>query len=248
MPEPKTCTAGCRARLARSTALGMLLLAAPAAASAQALEPLFSGYITLTSDYRHRGLSESGGEPSLQIGGDYQHSSGFFAGAWAARVDYAQPVDDSSTRLKVGYYLGVSKRVSRWSFTASAVHYAYPGLVYDYDYDEVSATAAFRDRLFFTAAYLDEPFARRASAFYSEIGTQLPLAHGLEVGATIGRLASSDSRLEYTHWNVGLSKTFARRIGVDLRYYDGSRYLSNAIATTEADSWVLSASYGFGSR
>jgi uncharacterized protein (TIGR02001 family) len=248
MLKPRSRTADVRARHARRAALGLLLVAAPAVAGAQGLEPLVSGYVTLTSDYRHRGLSESGGEFSFQVGGDYQHATGFFAGAWAARIDYAQPAADASTRFKVGYYVGLSKRVARWSLTATAVHYAYPGLAYDYDYDEVSATAGFRDRLFVTAAYVDEPFGRRASALYGEIGTAWPLAHGLELGATIGRLASSDSRLAYTHWNLGLSRTFARRLGVDLRYYDGSRYLSNAIATTDADSWVLSASYGFGSR
>src|SRR5690606_18975431 len=111
-----------------------------------------------------------------------------------------------------------------------------------------STTAGFRDRVFFTAAYIDDYLARGASALYSEIGTALPLPHGVEIGATIGRLSSSDSRLEYTHWNLGFSKTFARRIGVDLRYYDGDRYLPSPIATASADSWVLSASYGFRSN
>lgn len=252
MSEPKRRPAPrgapCRTHLA-CVAAAMAALCAPATAPfAQALEPVVSGYVTLASDYRHRGLSESRGKASFQVGADYQHASGFFAGAWAARIDYAQPVHDSSTRFKLGYYVGVSKRVSRWSWTASAIRYTYPGIAYDYDYNELSATAGFRDRVFVTAAYIDDLYARDESAFYSEVGAALPLRHGLELGATLGRMTSSASELEYTHWNIGLSKTFARRLGVDVRYHDGSRYVSNAIATTNADAWVVSASYGFRSR
>lgn len=233
-----------RARVAAAAAM----LCAPAALSAQTLEPLLSGYVTVTTDYRHRGLSESSGEPSLQVGVDYQRANGLFTGAWAARIDYAQPTEDASTRFKVGYYLGVSKRIGRWSWTATAVRYNYPGLAYDYDYSELSATVGFRDRLFFTTAYIDDVFGRGRSGVYGEVGAALPLPRGLELGGTLGRLGSSAPQLEYTHWNIGLSKTFARRIGIDLRYYDTDRDVWNAVATTNAESWVLSASYGFRSR
>lgn len=251
MPEPKRLDvqrrAPCRSGPARVVvAAALCVLTTPL--SAQVPEPIVSGYVTVASDYRHRGLSESSGGPSLQLGADYQHANGLFAGTWAARIDYAHPAHSSSTRFKVGYYVGISKRISRWSWAATAVRYTYPGLAYDYDYNELSATAGFRDRIFVTAAYIDDLFGRGASAFYSEVGTTLPLPHGLELGATLGRVTSSSPQLEYTHWNVGLSKTFARRLGIDLRYHDGSRYLSNAVATTAADAWVVSASYGFRSR
>lgn len=236
-------------RMAHCVPLVAVLCGAPLAADAQALQPLISGYVTVTSDYRHRGLSESAGEASLQAGTDYQHASGAFAGVWAARIDYAHSASgDSATRFKVGYYAGVSRRVARWSWNVAVVHYAYPGLPYDYDYNELSATVGFRDRVFVTAAHLDGLFARDAAAFYREVGTALPLPLGLELGATVGRLTSSASSLEYSHWNLGLSRLFRQRIGVDIRYHDGSRYLSNAIATTDADSWVISASYGFRAR
>jgi uncharacterized protein (TIGR02001 family) len=249
MPGPNSRRASDRRgrRFRRIAALGAVLAMPPDMLLAQALEPLVSGYVTVTSDYRHRGISESGGESSIHVGADYQHANGFFAGAWAAQVDYSRSAE-SATRFKIGYYAGFSKRIARWSLAAAAVRYTYPGLAYDYDYNELSTTAGFRDRVFFTAAYIDDLLARGSSALYSEVGTALPLPHGMELGATIGRLASSDRRLEYTHWNLGLSKTFARRIGIDLRYYDGHRYLLNRIATASADSWVLSASYGFRSK
>lgn len=252
MPEPKRLDAVCLALRGSArmyvAAIVAVLCVLPVPLAAQIPEPIVSAYVTVASDYRHRGLSESSSGPSLQLGADYQHASGFFAGTWAARIDYVHPAYESSTRFKVGYYAGISRRISRWSWTATAVHYTYPGNAYDYDYSELSATAGFRDRLFVTASYIDDLFARDASAFYSEIGTALPLPKGFELGATLGRVTSSEPQLEYTHWNIGLSKTFARRVGIDVRYHDGSRYLSNPIATTAADAWVVSASYGFRSR
>src|SRR5690606_17723495 len=167
-PSAMSCTPSRSSKRARVAAAAAMLCAAPATLSAQTLEPLLSGYVTLTTDYRHRGLSESSGEPSLQAGVDYQRANGLFAGAWAARIDYAQPSEDSSTRFKIGYYLGVSKRIGRWSWTATAVRYTYPGLAYDYDYGELSATVGFRDRLFFTTAYIDDVFGRDRSAVYGE--------------------------------------------------------------------------------
>lgn len=226
-----------------------MLIAASSCVHAQPVEPLVSGYITLATDYRRRGVSESSGKTAVQLGGDFQHTSGFFTGAWAARIDYAHLDDADSARLKIGYYAGYSGTITRWSWAATAVRYAYPGSTYDYDYGELSATVGYRSRLFLTASYIDDLFGRGASAVHSEVGTALPLPRGLEIGATLGRIVSADERLEYTHWNVGLSKVFSRRFGLDLRYYDTNRrYLMSPVATAEPDSWVLSASYGFGTR
>ena len=47
----------------------------------------FSAYATLTSDYPHRGISQTDESAALQVGVDYQHGSGFFAGGWVSNVD-----------------------------------------------------------------------------------------------------------------------------------------------------------------
>lgn len=246
-----TRTAQRSAGLGTGRRIAMLAAAAMSAASgaagAQPREPLVSGYVTLTSDYRQRGLSESRGKPSLEIGGDFQHRSGFFAGAWAARIETSpDDGDDTVGRYKAAYYAGYTRRISRWSWTASAARYAYPGsgTTIDYDYDELSATVAYRDRVFATASYVGDLFSQ-ANGWYGEIGLVFPLPKGLELGATLGRLDASRPALDYTHWNAGVSRTFARRIAVDVRRYDTSRYYSNAVATTRGDSWVVSASYAF---
>ena len=47
----------------------------------------FSGYVQGVSDYRFRGYSLSGGDPALQGTINLNHSSGFYAGAWASSLD-----------------------------------------------------------------------------------------------------------------------------------------------------------------
>lgn len=227
-----------------------LCSAATGVCRAELLEPMVSGYATISSDYRYRGLSEGRGEPSLQLGLDTQHRSGFFGGVWAARVEHAViPTPATRTQTKVGYYAGLSRRVAAdWSLTATITRYIYPGAYVDYDHTDISASAAFRDKLFFLLTHSDDLFASGTGAYSGEVGFAWPLPYALEVSAAVGKLDSPDLGIGYTHWNVGLSKTVASRVGLDLRYYDSSRYYSNAFATTAGDEWVLSASFGFGQR
>jgi len=58
---------------------------APAAASA-APEHTLTGNLSLNSDYRFRGISQSWLLPAVQGGFDYAHSSGAYAGVWASNV------------------------------------------------------------------------------------------------------------------------------------------------------------------
>lgn len=228
-------------------AAAALLSAAPTAVRAQPFE-LVSGYLTAVSDYRHRGLSESGGRPSLVLGADFQHRSGFFVGAWTAQIEtHAENGGDTESRYKTAYYAGFTRLVSSWTLTLSTTRYTYPGLAYDYDYDEQTAAVGFKNRVFASVSYIDDIFSA-GHAWHGEIGFALPLPLDIELGAAIGRLDASKPELDYTHWNAGVSRTFLRRVGVDLRRYGASRYYSNGVATTHGDEWVVAASYAFGGR
>ena len=41
-----------------------------------------SGYLTLTTDYVYRGVTNSDGDPSVQLGGDVSFANSFYAGLW----------------------------------------------------------------------------------------------------------------------------------------------------------------------
>ncbi len=59
----------------------------PLAALAQDKSPhTVTGNVSLNSDYRFRGISQTFGKPALQGGFDYSHSSGLYVGTWASNV------------------------------------------------------------------------------------------------------------------------------------------------------------------
>ena len=43
-----------------------------------------TGNVSLTSDYKFRGISQSDESPAIQGGLDYAHDSGFYVGTWAS--------------------------------------------------------------------------------------------------------------------------------------------------------------------
>ena len=56
------------------------------------------GSISLVSDYRARGVSQSREKPAVQGWIEYFHESGFYAGWWGSNVDYyrsSDPLDNS---------------------------------------------------------------------------------------------------------------------------------------------------------
>jgi len=78
-----------RSLLAATILAGSVLTAAPAFAqdeeeAAPAIN--ISGNVALTSDYRFRGVSLSGGDIALQGGIDVVHESGFYVGTWASSI------------------------------------------------------------------------------------------------------------------------------------------------------------------
>src|ERR1700759_4955165 len=67
--------------------LSSLLLALPAAARAGDWGGLFSA-VTLSSDYRYQGASESLGRPVVQGYVHWWRPAGFYAGVFATKVDF----------------------------------------------------------------------------------------------------------------------------------------------------------------
>ncbi|HET7132164.1 MAG TPA: TorF family putative porin [Gammaproteobacteria bacterium] len=217
-------------------------LAASATAAAQDAAVGVNGYLTLGNGYWSRGLSQNDGL-SLQLGVDYQHSSGFFAGGWAANVDYTIEYSAEQPRdVVINAYAGYHAKSEDWSWTVVLGRYLYPGTAITYDYDELGATVGFRDRVFYTASYSPSFYAQSHAALNQELSFALPLRGDLELGATLGRFALAGSSVDYTHWNVGVSKV-VRRVVVDLRYYESGYDWISWLGDPNANQYVLSVSY-----
>jgi uncharacterized protein (TIGR02001 family) len=214
-------------------------------ALAQGRSPSVQGYVTLANDYRHRGLSQLASGASLQIGADYEHASGFFAGGQAANVEYAVEAGRAQTRDSVvDVYAGFSWGQPKWAFNVALGRYVYPDVDYR-DYTELTFGVTFLSRLSYMAGYVDRMYSRPYSAWNHELAVAQPLPWDLELSIALGRFESDPiPDGGYTHWNVGVSKVL-RRVGLDLRFYDATLETVSFFGDPGGDQWVLSVSYGF---
>ncbi|WP_338445439.1 TorF family putative porin [Pelagerythrobacter marensis] len=124
-----------------------VMVAVPAQAQDRADPPAaveVSGNVAITSDYRFRGVSLSGGDLAIQGGIDLTHASGFYVGTWGSSID------DGGTDLlgdvELDLYGGWSGEVSDGvTLDVGLLYYMYPteGLGADTDYFEPYASVAF---------------------------------------------------------------------------------------------------------
>ena len=108
------------------SALIMASAAVPAMAQDEAAEEASASSITIsgnaavTSDYRFRGIAQSGGDFAIQGGIDVAHDSGFYAGTWGSSVNFA-----GGTEIDV--YGGWSGEVaSGLNVDVGLLYYIYP--------------------------------------------------------------------------------------------------------------------------
>jgi uncharacterized protein (TIGR02001 family) len=71
-----------------------------AQAAAPAPASTVSYNIGATTDYRYRGISQSGKKPALNGGIDYAHSSGFYLGAWASTIRWIKDTPTPPATMK----------------------------------------------------------------------------------------------------------------------------------------------------
>ena len=82
-----------------------------------------SGNVALTTDYRFRGVSLSGGDPAIQGGIDLGHESGFYVGTWASSIDGGPAYGE----LEVDFYAGYSKEFDNGlTVDGGLLYYVYP--------------------------------------------------------------------------------------------------------------------------
>lgn len=209
-----------RGNFAASLALVGASLAIPSIAQAQegeASDLTVSANVALTTDYRFRGVSLSGGDPAVQGGVDAGHESGFYIGTWASSIDGG----DAYGELEFDVYGGWSGDVAEGvTLDVGLLYYAYPteDLGLDTDYWEPYASVGFN--LGGAEATVGAAYAWEQDSLggednlyvYTDLGYSLPstpVSLSAHVGYTDGVLAppllagtTDDSGLD---WSIGAS-------------------------------------------
>lgn len=95
--------------------------------AAEAASPL-SFNISLTSDYRYRGLSQSRLDPALQGGADYAFANGFYLGTWASTIKWIKDAPyHGGANVEIDLYGGYKTEIaSGLTLDVGALSYVYP--------------------------------------------------------------------------------------------------------------------------
>lgn len=217
----------------------------------------FSGYVTLTSDYRFRGISQTDGGAAVQAAVNYTHDSGLFVEAWASNVDFSD-FGDGDTSIEADFTLGYGISLSDVTdLSVKAVYYWYnDDQSPDYDYWELFATIERKigtaTTLSLEVAYSPDTFAEGGDAWAVTGGVGFPIMEkmwffgAVDLSGHFGVQAYDDETLaDYTFWDIGLSTSY------DFLTLD-ARYVSNDLDEIECgldacdDGLVFSATVNWG--
>ena len=105
--------------------LSWLAPAAVLAASVSAQAAEVSSTVTMTNDYRFRGVSQTSGDPAVQASIDVGFDNGAYAGIWGSNVNFG---DNDNAHLEVDYYVGkYGDLTEEVSYDATLYYFQYHG-------------------------------------------------------------------------------------------------------------------------
>jgi uncharacterized protein (TIGR02001 family) len=221
------------------------LLGVPALAAAAEESPhTLSANVGITSNYVFRGISQTGGDPAVQGGLDYTHSSGFYLGTWGSNVGWIEDYQGyASGNVEIDVYGGMRGGIGKSDFTydLGAIQYMYPGErngAVDADTTEVYAALGWKWITAKYSYYLSDEvfgFADADGSDYLDVSVSVPLGEtGLTAGAHWGTFNfENNGAQDYDDWKVSLAYDMGKLSDVVSGVTVGVMYTD-----TDADSAV----------
>ncbi|TDG15305.1 hypothetical protein E2F43_03465 [Seongchinamella unica] len=212
-------------------AIAASLLAGATATTSQAAE--ISANVSLVSDYRFRGISQSDEDIAIQGGFDLGFDNGIYIGTWGSTVDF-DSIDGFDGSLELDYYVGWGMDIGENSaIDVGYLYYDYPGDDGDEgDYQEIYGSFSFHD-LTLGMAYSDDYYGETDKFFYYYADYSFSFGENwsLDLHAGYNDLEDdttflSDGQDSYTDYSVGLTWTV---LGVDL----GATYVGTTLDEDE---------------
>ncbi len=115
---------------------GALAMAKPAYAQDETAGAFtFSGNVTIASDYRFRGVSQTENNFALQGGFDVAHKSGFYAGTWASNLAGWGTFEGANIELDL--YAGYAADVGGLAVDGGLIWYVFPAGLSNTSYGEI---------------------------------------------------------------------------------------------------------------
>ena len=205
-----------------TAAVSAALLSGIGATSVQAFD--ISANVALVSDYRFRGISQTGKDAAIQGGFDASFEPGFYIGTWASSVDFGDlPEGEGSFgTMEIDYYAGWAGPIGDTDFGIDVgyMYYQYPGDTQDPDgdYQEFYLKPSWLD-LTIGVTYSDDYYAESDKFWYFSGDYSYSFLEDFALGLHAGYNKFDEEGFfatdedEYTDYSVTLSYTFK---GVDL--------------------------------
>lgn len=212
------------------TILCMASLLALSGTSAWAADITATGAVSLQSDYRFRGISQNGQQPSPEATLNLFGPDGWYAGTWVAKTDWGLGRPSGGTNnpsLEADFYLG--KHTSLFDGSADlnieAYYYAYP----DYNASggpkasffegitQISHDLGNNTTAVLTWAISPEYAAGGGTSNYLAGGLSYVVNDWVSVSGNIGHQWVAATPHDYTHADIGMTLIW-RALSLDLRY------------------------------
>ena len=184
-----------------------LTMLAAFAASAQV-----TGNMTITSDYRFRGVSQTQNAPAIQGGIDYANVNGVYVGNWNSSV--SSQLYTNGAGMESDLYAGSKKEVMKdVTVDVGSMNYFYPRATNstsstNFDTNELYAGVSYKDLV--AAKYsqsLSNYFgtANSKNSSYTQVDFTMPVAGKVVAVAHAGRTnVHNSASLNYTDYNAGV--------------------------------------------
>ena len=227
--------------------------AAQTAPAAEPASPL-SFNVSLTTDYRYRGISQSRLKPAIQGGVDYAFSSGFYVGAWASSIKWIKDAGGGAN-AEIDLYGGYKGEISKdLTYDVGVLTYRYPG----HDLSVSPNTTEVYGALTFGPATLKYwhsvtnlfGFADSKNSGYLDLSASFDVGGGFSVVPHVGyQKVRRNSEASYTDVSLAVSKEVVAGLTVSLAGYandtKGSTYVAATGKYLGRKGVVLSARYVF---
>ncbi|MGE8482322.1 MAG: TorF family putative porin [Pseudomonas sp.] len=192
--------------------------------------------LTLASDYRTRGISQTQNDPAVQAGVTLAHSSGLYLGAWSSNVDFGGGL---KTRQEVDYYGGwLWQATDAISLDVGYLKYAYPKESQFNQSEVYGILDVYGVKL---AAYYSANapgIDSKQSTLYRYVGYETEMPYGLGLKMRYGEMDFKDPRLysasghgeeAYHEWEAKLTREVAGVL-LGLSYIDTDLSKSQCIS------------------
>jgi hypothetical protein len=225
-------------------------LAAPTLAAAQAAASPITGNLSIVSDYRFRGISQTYLGPAIQGGIDYSHPSGIYLGNWNSSVASQQfPLGSG---IEMDFYAGYKASFGDFGIDIGTIYYFYPKAEWNSTIGSTTGDADFNNWEIYLGAswrWLSAKFSYALSDYFglaSEQGGSW--ITNKTTGAPIGQRGSSDGT-----WYLDLSANFpvSKELSIVAHYgmlevekYGELDYKDWKLGVTyDLNGWLLGAAY-----